>query len=92
MKRRGRVILKFNNNKLRYQAMANSKKLLKKKNELKELNFEESLYLSDSVYLESEFFLQMPVKKCQKNLSLMVFQKRLNVRLTNKGPIFKIFH
>ena len=77
MKRRGRVILKFNNNKLRYQAMANSKKLLKKKNELKELNFEESLYLSDNVYLESEFFLQMPsVKKCQKNLSLMVFQQR----------------
>ena len=49
MKRRSRVILKFKDRKLRYQVMANRKKLMEKKNELKELHFEESLYLSDSM-------------------------------------------
>ena len=45
MKRRGRVILKFKDCKLRYQVMANRKKLMENKNKLKELHFEESLYL-----------------------------------------------
>ena len=53
MKRRGRVILKFKDRKLRYQVMANRKKLMEKKNELKELHFEESLYLSDSMCTEN---------------------------------------
>ena len=34
MKRRGRVILKFKDGKLRYQVMANRKKLMEKKSEL----------------------------------------------------------
>ena len=46
MKRKGRVILKFKDRKLRYEVMANRKKLMEKKNELKELHFEESLFLS----------------------------------------------
>ena len=53
MKRRSRVILKFKDRKLRYQVMANRKKLMEKKNELKELHFEESLYLSDSMCTEN---------------------------------------
>ena len=39
MKRRGRVILKFKDRKLRYQVMANRKKLTEKKNELKKTSF-----------------------------------------------------
>ena len=35
MKRRGRAIVKFKDCKLRYQVMANRKKLMEKKNELK---------------------------------------------------------
>ena len=53
MKRRGRVILKFKDHQLRYEVVANSKKLMEKKNELKELHFEESLFLSDSMYTEN---------------------------------------
>ena len=44
-----RVILKFKDRKLRYQVMANRKKLMEKKNELKELHFEESLFLSNNI-------------------------------------------
>ena len=44
MKRRGRVILKFKDRKLRYQVMANKKKLMEKKNELQEPHFEKSLF------------------------------------------------
>ena len=39
MERRSRVNLKFEDRKLRYQVMANKKKLMEKKNELKELHF-----------------------------------------------------
>ena len=53
MKRRGRVILKFKDRKLRYQVMAKRKKLMEKINELKELHFEEYLYLSDSMCTEN---------------------------------------
>ena len=62
MKRRGRVILKFKDGKLRYQVMANRKKLMEKKSELKELHFEESLYLSDSMCTENHNLLY---KCCQ---------------------------
>ena len=41
MKRSGSVFLKFKHRKLRYEVMANRKKLMEKKNELKELYFEE---------------------------------------------------
>ena len=53
MKRRGRVILKFKDRKLRYEVMANRKKLMEKKNKLKELHFEQSLYLIDSMCTEN---------------------------------------
>ena len=53
MKRRGRVILKFKDCKVRYEVMANRKKLTEKKHELKELCFEESLFLSDSMRNEN---------------------------------------
>ena len=72
MKRRGRVILKFKDQKLRYQVMANRKKLMEKKNELKELHFEESLYLSDSMCTENHNLFC----KYQKNPCLLVFQQR----------------
>ena len=39
MERRSRVNLKFEDRKLKYQVMANRKKLMEKKNELKELHF-----------------------------------------------------
>ena len=54
MKIRGRVTLKFKDCKLRYQVMANRKKLIDKKNELKELHYEESsLLLSGSMCTEN---------------------------------------
>ena len=40
MERTGMVILKSKDSKLRYEVMANRKKLMKKKTELKELHFE----------------------------------------------------
>ena len=54
MKRRSMVILKFKDCKLRYEVMANMKKLMEKKNESKELHFEESLFLS---HFEESLFL-----------------------------------
>ena len=53
MKRRGGVILKFKDRKLRYQVTDNRKKLMEKKNELKELDFEESLFLSSHMCTEN---------------------------------------
>ena len=47
------MILNFKDRKLRYQVMADRKKLMEKKNEFKELHFEESLYLSDSMCTEN---------------------------------------
>ena len=53
MKRKGKMTLKFKDRKLRYEVMANRKKLMEKKNKLKELHFEQSLYLSDSMCTEN---------------------------------------
>ena len=94
MKRRGRVILKFKDRKLRYQVMANRKKLLEKKNELKELHFEESLYLSDSIYTENHnlFYKCRQLKNAKRVHSCWFFNNVINARLMDKDPIFKIFH
>ena len=94
MKRRGRVILKFKDRKLRYQVMANRKKLMEKKNELKELHFEESLYLSDSMCTENHnlFYKCRQLKNAKRIHACWFFKDVINVRLMDKGPIFKIFH
>ena len=94
MKRRGRVILKFKDRKLRYQVMANRKKLMEKKNELKELHFEESLYLSDSMCTENHnlFYKCRQLKNAKRIHACWFFNNVINVRLMDKGPIFKIFH
>ena len=94
MKRRGRVILKFKDRKLRYQVMANRKKLMEKKNELKELHFEESLYLSDSMCTENHnlFYKCRQLKNAKRVHACLFFNNVINVRLMDKGPIFKIFH
>ena len=93
MKRKGKVTLKFKDRKLRYEVMANRKKLMEKKNELKELHFEESLFLSYIICTGSHnlFYKCLQLKKPQKNLCLLIFQQ-CYVRLMDKCPIFKIFH
>ena len=94
MKRRGRVILKFKDCKLRYQVMANRKKLMEKKNKLKELHFEESLYLSDSMCTENHnlFYKCCQLKNSNRIRACWFFNNVINVQLMDKVPIFKIFH
>ena len=94
MKRRGRVILNFKDRKLRYQVMADRKKLMEKKNEFKELHFEESLYLSDSMCTENHnlFYKCRQLKNAKRIHACWFFNNVINVRLMDKGPIFKIFH
>ena len=94
MKRRGRVILKFKDRKLRYEVMANRKKLMEKKNELKELHFEESLYLSDSMCTENHNLFEKcrQLKNAKRIHACWFFNNVINVLLMDKGPIFKIFH
>ena len=94
MKRRGRVILKFKGRKLRYQVMAKWKKFMEKKNELKEVHFEESLYLSDSMCTENHnpFYKCRQLKNAKRIHACWFFNNVTNVRLMDKGPIFKIFH
>ena len=72
--------------------MANRKKLMEKKNELKELHFEESLFLSDSMYTENHhvFYKCRQLKNAKKIYAC--WYNTINVRLMDKGPIFKIFH
>ena len=78
MKRRGRVILKFKDRKLRYQVMANRKNLMEKKNELKELYFEESLYLRDSICTENHICSTNAVsQKVAKESMLAGFSTKL---------------
>ena len=93
MKRRGRVILKFKDRKLRYQVMVNRKKLMEKKNELKGLHFDESLYLSDSMCAENHNFFYKcgQLKNAERIHACWFFNNVLNVRFMDKGPIFKIF-
>ena len=94
MKRRGRVILKFKDRKLRYQVMANRKKLMEKKNDLKERHFEESLFLSDSMCTENHNLLYRcrQLKNAKKIYACWFFNNATNVQSMDKGPIFKIFH
>ena len=78
MKRRGMVILKFKDRKLRYQVMANRKNLMEKKNELKELYFEESLYLRDSICTENHIcFTNAVSQKVPKESMLAGFSTKL---------------
>ena len=94
MKRRGRVILKFKDRKLRYQVMANRKKLMEKKNQLKELHFELSLFLSNSMCNENHnlFYKCCQLKNAKKIYAYWFFNNTINVPLMDKVPIFKIFH
>ena len=94
MKRRGRVILKFKDCKVRYHVMANRKKLMEKKNELKKLHFEESLFLSNGMYTENHnlFHKCHQFKNAKKIYACWFFNNTINVQLMDKGPIFKIFH
>ena len=66
--KKSRVILKFKDCKLRYQVMANRKKLMEKKNELKELYFEEFLFLSDNMCTENHnlFYKCRQLKNAKK--------------------------
>ena len=79
MKKRDRVILKFKDRKLRYEVIANRKKLMKKKHELKELHFEETLFLSDSMCTENHNLFY----KC----SQLKNAKRINVCWFFNNPI-----
>ena len=94
MKRGSRVIVKFKDRKLRYQVMANRKKLMGKKNEIKELDFEESLFLSDSMCIENYnlFCKCHQLKNAKRIHASWFFNNAINVRLMDKGTIFKIFH
>ena len=95
MKRKRRVIVKFKDCKLRYQVMANRKKLMeKKKNVLKELHFEESLFLSDSMCIENHnpFYKCRQLKNAKRIHACWFLNNAINVRLMDKGRIFMIFH
>ena len=80
IKRKGIVILKFTDRKLRYQVMANWKKLMEKKNELKELHFEESLYLSDNMCTENHIFYKCcQLKNAKRIHACWFFNNTINV-------------
>ena len=68
--------------------------IMKMKNELKELHFEESLFLSDSMCIENHnlFYKCHQLKNAKRIHACWFFNKTINVRLMDKGPIFKIFH
>ena len=93
MKRRSWEIVKFKHCKLRYQVMANGKKLMEK-NESKELHFEESFFLSDSICVENHnlFNKCRQLKNVKRIHACWSFNSAINVQLMDKGPIFKIFH
>ena len=91
MKRRGRVILKFKDHQLRYEVVANRKKLMEKKNELKELHFEESLFLSDSICTENHnrFCKCRQLKNAKRIHACWFFNNTINVRLIYNGQYLR---
>ena len=91
MKRRVRVILRFKDHKLRYQVMANRKKLMEKKSKLKELHFEESLFLSNNMRTENHniFYKCSQLKNAKRIHTCWFFNNAMNVQLMDKGPTFK---
>ena len=74
--------------------MANRKKLVEKINELKEHHFEESIFLSSSMCTENHnlFYKCHQLKNAKKIYACWFFNNTINVRLMDKGPIFKIFN
>ena len=94
MKKGSKVILKFKDRKLRHQVMGKRMKLMEKKNELKEHHFEESLFLSDSMCIKNHnlFYKCRQLKNTKRIHACWFFNNAINVRLMDKGPIFKIFH
>ena len=58
-----------------------------------EVHFEESLYLSDSMCTENHnlFYKCRQLKHAKRIHACWFFNNVINVRLMDKGPIFKIF-
>ena len=94
MKRTDRVIVKFKCRKQKNSVMYKRKNLGNKSQELNNLKFSGRLFVSESMSHENQ---QLPckcrqLKSAQKIHSTWFFNNVVNLKLTEHGRIYKIFH
>ena len=94
MKNKEKVIVKFKDRKQRNKVIFSRKKLKSKGEQLRDLQFGPSLFINDSICFENQslFYKCLQFKNVGKLFSFWVFNNTLNVKLTENGPITKIFH
>ena len=94
MKNKEKVIVKFKDRKQINKVIFSRKELKSKQKQLQNLQFGPSLFINDSMYFENQslFHKRRQLKNAGKLFSFRFFNNTLNVKLTENGPITKIFH
>ena len=94
LKRRSRVIFKFKCRKQRQNVLFNRKYLKDKFSDLSQLRFLGKLFISESMYHENHqlTYRCRQLKTASKIHSTWFFNNLVNLKLSDKGPIYKIFH
>ena len=83
-------VLKFKGSRVRYEVMANKKKLMVKKSQLKELHLKESFLLGNSMCTENHnlFYKCRQVKNAKRIYACWFFNNTINV-WSSMNPIWK---
>ena len=94
MKRTDRVIVKFKCRKRKNSVMYKRKSLGNKSQELSNLKFSGRLFVSESMSHENQQLVYKcrQLKSAQKIHSTWFFNNVVNLKLTEHGRIYKIFH
>ena len=94
MKNKEKVIVKFKDRQQRNKVIFNWKELKSKGEQLRDLQFGPSLFINDSMCFENQplFYRCWQSKNVGKLFSFWFFNNTLDDKLTENGPVTKIFH
>ena len=94
LKKRNRVIVKFKCRKQRQNVLFNRKNLKDKSSDLSQLRFLGKLFISESMSHENHqlTYRCRQLKTAGKIHSTWFFNNSVNLKLTDNGPIYKIFY
>ena len=94
MKNKEKVIVKFKDRQQRNKVIFNRKELKSKGEQLRDLQFGPSLFINDSMCFENQplFYRCRQSKNVGKLFSFWFFNNTLDDKLTENGPVTKIFH
>ena len=94
MSNRDRVILKFKERKLKHKVQIKRKNLHQKSLELSRLKFSGKLFVSKSMWFENHQLVYKcrKLKNLGKTHSTWFYNNAVDIKLTENGRIYKIFH